>query len=68
MSRRGYRKQEPINVFIDKPTIFKDAYKIHIEDLDYSPEELSDAFCLPIDIIENFCNIQDTSNLRIMVS
>lgn len=65
LSRKGYRKEEPIHVFIDKPTVFKDAYDIHIKELDYSNEELSDAFSLPIDIIERFCKINN-SNLRIV--
>ncbi len=65
LSRKGFKKKEPIEVFIDRPTIFKDAYDIHINELGYSNDELSNAFSLPIDVIEKFCNI-NYSKLRIV--
>ena len=65
LSRRGYKKEEPFDVFIDRATIFKDAYELHINELDYSIEEISVAFSLPIDVIEKFCIINN-SKLRIV--
>lgn len=56
MSRRGFKKQEPIKVYIDSPTIFRDAYQIHIKDLCYTDDELVKAFNLPIDIIREIAS------------
>lgn len=60
MSRNGYRKNEPVNVYIDEPSIFSKAYKLHKEELNYSNEELSNAFSLPIDVIHKFFNLNQT--------
>lgn len=54
MSRMGYKKREPIDVYIDKPTLFIKGYDIHKNDLEYTDNELSDAFCLPIDVLNRF--------------
>nr|WP_319401783.1 XRE family transcriptional regulator [uncultured Carboxylicivirga sp.] len=56
MSRLGLKKNERLNVPIDSPTLFESGYKMHKSDLEYSDEELSKAFCLPVDIINDFCN------------
>ena len=56
MSRMGYKKNEPIDVFIDSPTLFTKGYEMHIDDLEYSDNELSQAFSVPNDIIETFFN------------
>ena len=53
-SRKGYRKEEPLNVYIDSPKLFFDGYKIHKEELEYTDQELAFAFCLPIDVIKRF--------------
>lgn len=52
LSRRGYRKREPIDVYIDKPSLFNQAYLLHRNELCYSDEELAESFCLPIDVID----------------
>lgn len=54
LSRKGYRKEEPLNVYIDNPTLFFDGYKIHKVELEYSDQELASAFSLPIDVIKRF--------------
>lgn len=54
LSRKGYRKEEPLNVYIDSPRLFFDGYKIHTEELEYTDQELSSAFCLPVDVIKRF--------------
>lgn len=65
LSRKGYKKEEPINVDIDYPTIFNKAYKLHKTDLNYTDQELANAFSLPIDIIDKFCsNKTDIVRLR----
>ncbi len=46
MSRRGWRKHEPIEArgFFEKPTIFEAIIDAHISELGYSKEELSELF------------------------
>lgn len=58
LSRRGYRKNEPVSVYIDSPKLYNEAYKLHKEDLNYSDKEMADAFNLPIDVITRFCTPQ----------
>ncbi|WP_418894236.1 helix-turn-helix domain-containing protein [Limibacterium fermenti] len=57
LSRRGYRKKEPIDVYIDKPSLFNQAYLLHKNELNYSDEELAESFCLPIDVIDRFMKL-----------
>lgn len=54
LSRKGYKKEEPLNVYIDQPSLLKEAYRMHKEELEYSDEELANAFFLPLDIIKRF--------------
>ena len=53
LSRKGYKRQEPIMVFIDKPNTFYQAYKLHLDELDYTKEDFAISTKLPIDVIEN---------------
>lgn len=62
LSRKGYKKKEPIDVYIDHPSLFNEAYKIHKSELEYSDEDLSKAFALPIDVLTKFFQ---QSNLRL---
>lgn len=55
LSRKGYKKNEPVNVYIDTPKLYYEAYRLHKDELEYSNEELAEAFTLPIDIITKFC-------------
>jgi Zn-dependent peptidase ImmA (M78 family)/DNA-binding XRE family transcriptional regulator len=41
MSAAGYRKKEPVEITKEKPTLFKELLTTHIDDLKYSPENLS---------------------------
>lgn len=54
LSRKGYRKEEPLNVYIDDPTLFYTAYKMHRYNLEYSDVDLASAFKLPEDAIKRF--------------
>lgn len=56
LSRRGYKKKEPGDVFIDIPTNFENAYRLFIGELGYSNADLAIAFDLPIDVVERFCD------------
>ena len=68
MSRKGYKRKEPIEVFIDEPQLFEKGYKMHKNELAYSNNELAEAFSLPIDIIEKLCkNERKGTKLRVVV-
>lgn len=67
LSRRGYRKSEPVNVYIDMPNMYNEAYKLHKNELEYSNEEMATAFSLPIDVLTRFCCPTKT-NLKLRLS
>jgi Zn-dependent peptidase ImmA (M78 family) len=67
LSRRGYRKKEPLDVYIDSPNLFTSAYRMHTDELNYSEKDLADAFSLPVDVLEIFFN-QGRSNIRVLKS
>jgi Zn-dependent peptidase ImmA (M78 family) len=67
LSRNGYKKQEPINVFIDKPNLFVSAYEMYRSELEYSDEELSESFNLPVDVLSKFCN-QTTNKFNLKIT
>ena len=67
LSRKGYKKQEPVNVYIDEPNIFISAYNIHKQDLEYTDEELAKAFSLPKDVLQKFCLPNNNNRLRLYV-
>ena len=66
LGRLGYRKNEPVEVEIDKPSIFYEAYNLFKTELGYTSEELSKAFMLPIDVIRQFCERTSLHRLRII--
>lgn len=53
MSRNGYNRKEPIEVFIDKPTCFKNAHKIFKNELSYEMDDFVSFTALPKDIIDD---------------
>lgn len=53
MSRYGYTKKEPIDVFIDKPTCFKNAIGLFKQELLYSDADFIKLTALPKDIIDD---------------
>jgi Zn-dependent peptidase ImmA (M78 family)/DNA-binding XRE family transcriptional regulator len=63
LSRNGGKKKEPIEVPLDRPRLFFEAYKLFEMELNYSDEDFVDAFHLPDDVIKRFCL---ESNLRIV--
>lgn len=66
LSRRGYTKREPINVEIDEPSVFYEAYSLFKTELGYTMNDLSKAFKLPIDIIQDFCE-KDKKKYRLKI-
>ena len=68
LSRKWGRKNEPVKVFIDEPKLFQTAYKMHKNDLEYSDSELAEAFGLPLDVLNRFCNFpKGNSKLRVLI-
>ena len=66
LSRKGYKKQEPISVSIDTPSLYYEAYKLFKTELNYSDDDLSKAFKLPVDTIQRYCSRPSTVKLRIV--
>ena len=66
MSRNGYNRREPVDVFIDNPTCFKNAYNLFKENFAYTTEDFINFTALPKDIIEDVFSINNTVRLRIV--
>ena len=66
LSRKGYKKKEPINVNIDTPLLYYEAYNLFKTELHYTNEDLSKAFKLPINIIQQYCVKPSAVKLRIV--
>lgn len=66
MSRYGYSKKEPIDVPIDEPTCFKNAYRILESDLGYSKNDFSKYLALPNDIIDELLSFDNVVKLKIL--
>lgn len=54
LSRHGYKKNEPGNVYIDSPQLFMEAYELFKSELNYTDAELAKTFHLPQDVINHF--------------
>ena len=67
LSRMGERKIEKTLVDIDSSVIFKIAYELHKQDLNYTDEELGKSFSLPIDIIKKYLSFSDQRKLKIIL-
>lgn len=67
MSRRGLKRDEGLDVFIDSPNLFRKAFFLHKNELEYTNNELAEAFDLPIDIIEEFMDSTRGGRLKIVL-
>lgn len=68
LSRTGKKRKEDVEVYIDEPKLFIEAYKLHKNELEYTDEELCVAFHLPVDIINRFCTYsRPNSKLRVVI-
>lgn len=63
LSRKGFKKNEPVQVPIDRPSLLYEAYQLHKTELDYSDSELCNIFCLPMDVLTNICHPRMTLRL-----
>ncbi|MEZ0007070.1 Zn-dependent peptidase ImmA (M78 family) [Flavobacterium sp. 28YEA47A] len=53
MSRNGFNKKEPVEVFIDKPQCFKNGYFLFKNDLSYNEDDFINSMNLPKDILDD---------------
>ncbi|WP_411810823.1 helix-turn-helix domain-containing protein [Chryseobacterium scophthalmum] len=53
MSRSGQSKNESGEVYIDKPLYFQQAFNLIKNDLEYSYSDMSKAFALPVNLLED---------------
>ena len=67
LSRCGERRIEKTLVEIDKPSLYKNAYKLHKNDLEYSDAELAEAFYLSKEMINKYFNFIDKPKLRVVI-
>ena len=58
MSRHGYNKNEPIDVYIDTPTCFKNAYNLFVDELGYTTQDFTNYTSLPKDIINDILSFE----------
>ncbi|HEY4544330.1 MAG TPA: XRE family transcriptional regulator [Tissierellaceae bacterium] len=66
LSRLGYRKNEPIEVFIDKPKVFEKGYNLYKDELNYSMDDLVQAFKLPKEIIDDVFGSKESNKIRVL--
>lgn len=67
LSRSGFKRKEPIEVYIDSPKIFSTAYEMYKNELGYTKDDLSRAFSLPIDVINRLFDSAGQRKLRISI-
>ncbi len=63
--KAGYRVNEPIEIEFEKPTLYQEIIDTHIEDLNYSIEELCDVVCMHEDEFEKIY-FNKEQNLRLL--
>lgn len=68
MSRRGYGKTEPQDVFIDGPYCFENGYLLFKNDLNYSDGDFTAYLALPKDILDNIFRFDRVNHLKIVFS
>lgn len=66
LSRCGERRVEKTLVEIDKPKLYKMAYNLHRDNLEYSEDELAEAFHLSREMINKYFSFDDKAKLRIV--
>ncbi len=66
MSRNGWRKKEPIEVFIDKSSCFKNAVNIFKNELNYSENDFINFSSLPKDVLEDLFDSDKIVRLKVV--
>lgn len=68
MSRSGYNKKEPMEVFIDSPSCLMNGYYLFKNELSYSMDDFVDTMALPEDILNDVFNFGSKVKLKIYKS
>ncbi len=66
MSRSGYNKKEPIEVFIDKPTAIKNAYALLKNELSFNMDDFVRFTALPCDVIDEIFTNDNLVKLKVL--
>jgi Zn-dependent peptidase ImmA (M78 family) len=66
MSRNGFNKKEPVDVFIDRPQVLKNGYMLFKTELSYTDDDFTDTMFLPIDIIEEILYFDRPVKLKVL--
>ena len=53
MSRYGWLKKEPVEVFLDEPVVIRKAYELVTKGLNYDNSQMAQTMKLPLDIIKD---------------
>lgn len=64
LSRLGFGKREPIEVYIDSPQYFKHAYHLFKKELNYNEKEFEAFFALPQDVLNDIFNFETRIRLK----
>ena len=65
LSRLGYGRREPFDVYIDRPSCFKNAYELFTKELNYTLEDFEKYFSLPVDILKDIFDFDTLVKLKI---
>lgn len=65
LSRRGYRKNEPVEIPIDRPVLFMDSFRMFTTSLGYTTAQMATIFHLPVDVIDYFFTDPDKMRFRV---
>jgi Zn-dependent peptidase ImmA (M78 family)/DNA-binding XRE family transcriptional regulator len=67
-SRKGLKKNEGFDVYIDEPALFRKGYSMHKNELAYSDFEMAKGFSLPVDVIKRYCEPnRNETKLRVLI-
>lgn len=67
-SRKGYRKEEPVEVYIDKPSLYKDAYNLIKNEFNYAVEDMAQLFCFAVEDIKDLFGLNPRKGVRLKVN
>lgn len=65
MSRNGYNRKEPVDVYIDQPTCFRNAYFLFKNELAYEDSDFITSMHLPKDILDDIFYYDKLAKLKV---
>lgn len=64
MASKGYRKQEPVLIPVEKSTLIKELIDLHFKELEYTKQEICKLLCLYEDDFDKYYNF---GNIRLKI-